>query len=92
MREHFSIGALLTCLILTVVLAVSAVSANASERPERQGALSFVSHLIYPVGAMLNFVIVRPVHWLADHYEPGEQQKHEGCRGFRPRRGCGRGR
>lgn len=61
-----------TAVLAAALLALSlgsAPSARAEEHdPDRGGhPLRVVAYALHPVGVVLDYVLVRPLHWLASH-------------------------
>jgi len=83
-----------------VVLAAAAVLLAVAPRPagaleeetRRTEATAFLAHFVHPIGALLDALVFAPVDRLTRPYEERHHGPKRHCRGFRPRRGCSRGR
>ena len=54
---------------LAVLLLMAALPAQADRyEPERAGhPLRIVAYVVHPLGVMLDYLILRPVHWVGEH-------------------------
>ena len=63
------VGALLLALSFAVGLALAPLAAVADEHdPQESGhPLEVIGTILYPVGWLLDTVLLRPLHWLVNH-------------------------
>jgi len=60
---------LVGCLLAAVLLVGGALPAAADEYdPKRAGhPLRIVAYVLHPVGVLIDFVLLRPAHWIGSH-------------------------
>lgn len=62
-----------TCLALllgaAVLLTPSAARANEYDRDDSDYPLRYVAYVVHPVGVLVEYTVLRPIHWLVS--QPG---------------------
>ncbi len=60
-------------LFLGLALSLAAVPALADDhRPERTGhPLKIIATIVHPIGVAIDYLVMRPLHWLG-HHEPAK--------------------